>query len=75
MPSLPDRLYLTVGTKLEHDYYAGFVLLPSIRLAWQPNSHQMLWAAISRAARTPASLDVAERLNFGGFVGAGGTPV
>jgi iron complex outermembrane receptor protein len=71
----PDRLYLTVGTKLEHDYYRGFVLLPSARLTWQPNSHRMFWAAVSRAARTPASLDTAERLNFGGFVGPGGTPV
>ncbi len=71
----PDRLYLTVGTKLEHDYYTGFVLLPSARLTWQPNAHEMFWAAISRAARTPASTDTAERLNFGGFVGPGGTPV
>jgi iron complex outermembrane receptor protein len=71
----PDRLYLTLGTKLERDYYTGLVLLPSARLAWQPSSHQMFWAAISRAARTPASVDTAERLNFGGFVGPGGTPV
>jgi iron complex outermembrane recepter protein len=71
---LPDRLYLTVGTKLEHDYYTGFVLLPSVRVTWQPNAHQMFWA-ISRAARTPASLDTAERLNFAGFPGPGGTPV
>jgi len=71
----PDRLYLTVGTKLEHDYYRGFVLLPSARLTWQPSGHLMFWAAISRAARTPASFDTAERLNFGGFVGPGGTPV
>jgi iron complex outermembrane recepter protein len=71
----PDRVYLTVGTKLEHDYYTGFVLLPSARLTWQPNGHQMLWAAISRAARTPASTDTAERLNFAGFPGPNGTPV
>jgi iron complex outermembrane receptor protein len=71
----PDRLYLTVGTKLEHDYYTGFVLLPSARLTWQPNSHQMFWAAISRAARTPSSTDTAERLNFAGFPGPGGTSI
>ena len=71
----PDRVYLTVGTKLEHDYYTGFVLLPSARLTWQPNGHQMFWAAISRAARTPASTDTAERLNFAGFPGPNGTPV
>jgi iron complex outermembrane recepter protein len=71
----PDRVYLTVGTKLEHDYYTGFVLLPSARLTWQPNGHQMFWAAISRAARTPSSVDTAERLNFAGFPGPNGTPV
>jgi iron complex outermembrane recepter protein len=72
---LPDRLYLTVGTKLEHDYYVGFVLLPSIRMTWQPNAHQMFWTAVSRAARTPASVDISERLNFGGVPGPGGVPV
>jgi iron complex outermembrane recepter protein len=71
----PDRLYLTLGTKLEHDFYTGFVLLPSVRLTWQPNSHQMFWTAISRAARTPSSIDTAERLNFAGFPGPSGTPV
>jgi iron complex outermembrane recepter protein len=71
----PDRLYLTVGTKLEHDYYTGFVPLPSARLTWQPNEHQMFWAAISRAARTPSSTDTAERVAFAGFSGPGGTPV
>jgi iron complex outermembrane receptor protein len=72
---LPDRLYLTVGTKLEHDYYVGFVLLPSIRMTWQPNSRQMFWAAVSRAARTPAAVDVSERVNFGGVPGPGGVPI
>jgi iron complex outermembrane receptor protein len=72
---LPDRLYLSVGTRLEHDYYVGFVLLPSIRMTWQPNAHQMFWAAVSRAARTPAGVDISERLNFGGVPGVGGVPV
>lgn len=72
---MPDRLFLTLGTKLEHDYYSGFVLLPSVRMTWQPSDRQMFWAAISQAERTPASLDVSERLNFGGFPGAGGVLV
>ena len=72
---VPDRLYLTVGTKLEHDSYVGFVLLPSVRVTWQPNAHQMFWTAVSRAARTPASVDISERLNFGGVPGPGGVPL
>jgi iron complex outermembrane receptor protein len=71
----PDKLYLTLGTKLEHDYYTGFVLLPSARLTWQPTGHRMFWAAISRAARTPSREDTDIRINFGGFLGANGVPV
>jgi iron complex outermembrane receptor protein len=53
----PDRRYLTVGTKLEHDDYTGFVLLPSARVTQQPNARPMFGAPISRATRTPHSLD------------------
>ena len=69
-----DRLYLTVGTKLEHDYYNGFSLMPSGRVVWTPSDHQTLWAAVSRTARTPSAIDASVRYNFGGFIGAGGTP-
>lgn len=36
-----DRLYLSQGTKLEHDYYTGFALLPSARVTRQPNVRQI----------------------------------
>jgi iron complex outermembrane recepter protein len=71
---VPDKLYLTVGTKLDHSYYTGFNLLPSIRVAWTPRTHHMFWAAISRAYRTPSEIDTASRINFAGFPGPGGTP-
>ena len=51
---LPDKLYLTLGTKLEHDFYTGFNWMPSARVSWTPSTRQMFWAAISRADRTPA---------------------
>jgi iron complex outermembrane recepter protein len=72
---IPDCLYFTIGTKLEHNYYTGFGLMPNARLAYSPSGHQMFWAAVSRALRTPASLDTAGRINFGGFPGPGGVPV
>ncbi len=72
---VPDRLYMTVGAKLEHDYYTGFGLWPSARAAWNLNGHHMLWTAISRAGRTPTSIDTALRLNFAGFNEPNGTPV
>jgi len=72
---LPDKLFLTIGTKLEDDYYVGFTPMPSGRLAWTPDKHHMLWAAVSRAERTPAETDTATRENFGGFINSSGTPV
>ena len=49
----PDQLFLTVGTKLENDYFAGFQLEPSVRLAWTPSSRLTFWSAVSRAQRSP----------------------
>jgi iron complex outermembrane receptor protein len=69
-----DKLYLTLGTKLDHNYYTGFNLLPSAHVAWIPSKNHMFWAAISQANRTPAETDTASRLNFAGFTGPGGIP-
>jgi iron complex outermembrane receptor protein len=69
-----DRLYVTVGTKLEHDYYNGFAAMPSASVVWTPNDHRTFWASVSRAVQTPSAVDASIRLNFAGFVGAGGTP-
>jgi iron complex outermembrane receptor protein len=52
-----DRLHLTLGTKVEHNDYTGFEVEPSGRLAWEPDSKQTLWIAISRAVRTPSRID------------------
>ncbi len=58
-----DRLWLTLGTKLEHNYYTGFGWMPSVRLAWKESTHHMFWAAVSRALRTPSSVDTGMLLN------------
>jgi iron complex outermembrane recepter protein len=52
----PD-VYFTAGTKLEHNDYTGFEWEPSVRLRWAPTPTQDLWAAVSRAVRTPSRLD------------------
>jgi iron complex outermembrane receptor protein len=71
---VPDELYLTVGTRLDHNYYTGFNVLPGAQVSWTPDQNQMLWAAISQANRTPAETDTASRIDFAGFPGPGGTP-
>jgi iron complex outermembrane receptor protein len=53
-----DRLALYVGSKVENDYFTGFDLEPSVRLAWTPSNRRTFWAAISRANRTPTRRDV-----------------
>ena len=55
--SLTDSLRLTLGTKLEHNDFSGFEAQPSVRLAWTVNDAQTLWAAISRAVRTPTRFE------------------
>ncbi|PYU26213.1 MAG: hypothetical protein DMG30_02640 [Acidobacteria bacterium] len=53
-----DRLALYLGSKFANDYFRGFDLEPSARLAWTPSNRRTFWAAISRANRTPARRDV-----------------
>jgi len=72
---VPNRLTLTLGTRIEHNYYTGFGDLPSARLSWIASSHQMFWAAVSKAERIPASTDTALRVALGGFIQPNGTPV
>ena len=60
--AVSDRVNLTVGLKLEDNPYSGWSALPDIRLSWSASDAAMLWAAASRAIRspTPFDADVAE---------------
>jgi len=51
------NLSFTLGTKLEHYDYTGFEVEPDARLSWNVSSDQALWAAISRAVRTPSRIE------------------
>jgi iron complex outermembrane receptor protein len=72
---LPDRLYLSVGTKLEHNDYTGFEFQPSARIAWTANPRNTLWAAISQAQRTPSRLDAGIRVNLEVLPGPNNLPI
>ncbi|MGA9335452.1 MAG: TonB-dependent receptor [Rudaea sp.] len=50
-------LRFTFGSKLEHNDYTGFEVEPSVRLQWDFAANQSLWAAVSRAVRTPSRID------------------
>jgi iron complex outermembrane receptor protein len=51
---LKEKLSLTVGSKFEQNSYTGFEVQPNARLMWQPDARQTVWAAVSRAVRTPS---------------------
>ncbi len=72
---IPDRLYLTVGSKFEHDDYAGSEVMPTVRVAWEPSDHHMFWAAVSRALRTPSRTDTEAISNVESLPGPGGIPI
>jgi iron complex outermembrane recepter protein len=59
---LLKNLYFTFGTKVEHNDYTGFEEEPSARLQWNATPKQMLWAAVSRAVRTPSRVDRDEQI-------------
>jgi iron complex outermembrane receptor protein len=54
---LSSALSLTVGIKAEQTSFTGVELLPNLRLAWQRDERTLLWAAVSRAVRTPSRID------------------
>ncbi|MGA8262572.1 MAG: TonB-dependent receptor [Arenicellales bacterium] len=56
------KVFLTLGSKFEHNDYTGFETQPSVRLAWLVNHRQTAWAAVTRAVRVPSRLDSDLRL-------------
>ncbi|HYD22604.1 MAG TPA: TonB-dependent receptor plug domain-containing protein, partial [Flavipsychrobacter sp.] len=52
-----ESLRLTAGTKLLHNVYTGWEWQPSVRVAWMKRRNT-LWAAVSRAVRSPSRFDV-----------------
>jgi iron complex outermembrane receptor protein len=59
----PDRLWLILGSKLERNDYSGFELQPNLRTVWIPRQRHTLWAAVSRAVRTPSRAEHDLRLS------------
>ena len=52
-----DKLFFTLGTKVEHNDYTGFEFEPSGRLQFNLTTNQMFWGAVSRAVRSPSRVD------------------
>src|SRR6059058_4732675 len=54
---VPNRLHVALGTKIEHNDYTGFEIQPSGRVNWRLGPSGTMWAAVSRALRTPSRID------------------
>lgn len=56
-----DRWHLILGSKFEHNDYTGFEIQPNARLIWMPEESKSVWAAVSRAVRTPSLIEEASK--------------
>lgn len=54
---VPDKFYITAGSKFEYNTFSGFEIQPTGRLTWLFAENQMAWGAVSRAVRTPTRID------------------
>lgn len=65
---LPDRLWVMAGGRLEHNDYTGFEVQPTLRVRMAAARRQTIWAAVSRAVRTPTRFDRDLRFRVGDTV-------
>lgn len=49
----PDKLFLTLGSKLEHNDFSGYQFQPSAKASWLVTEDQTIWTSVARATRTP----------------------
>lgn len=64
---IPEKWFLTLGSKFEHNDYSGFEFQPNARLMWHPDEDKSVWAAVSHAVRTPSRLEQDLTLTIGVF--------
>jgi iron complex outermembrane recepter protein len=69
------RLVVTLGTQVQYDSYTGAGVQPTARVMWKADPRQRLWAAASRALRTPSLDDRGIRVDYPPLPGPGGLPV
>jgi len=50
---ITDELFLTIGSKFEHNDYSETEYQPSVRFSYTPDDQHTLWLATSRSVNTP----------------------
>lgn len=51
---LPEQLKTVLALRIDHNHYSGFEFQPTARINWSPDTNHNLWAAVSRAVKTPS---------------------
>jgi iron complex outermembrane recepter protein len=64
---VPDRVRLTLGSKIERDNLSGWSIEPNVRILWLATERQKVWAAISRATRTPSLFELSATANLDAY--------
>ncbi|HEU5453027.1 MAG TPA: TonB-dependent receptor [Terriglobales bacterium] len=54
-------LYLIAGSKFESNEFTGVEIQPTVRVLFTPSRRQALWAAVSRAMRSPSEVEIGIR--------------
>jgi iron complex outermembrane receptor protein len=72
--SLTDNLKLIGGIKAETNSFTSTAVMPNLRMSWQISETNLLWAAVSRAVRTPARFDRDVFQTSGAITVIGGGP-
>lgn len=70
-----SRMAVTLGSQVQHDSDSGTGVQPTARVMWKALPRQRLWAAISRALRTPSLQERGIRLDYPPVPGANGLPL
>ncbi len=70
-----NRLAITLGSQVQYDSESGAGVQPTARAIWKGLPRQRLWAAVSRALKTPALVDRGIRIDFPPQPDPSGLPV
>lgn len=69
---IPNKLKLTLGSKISVNSYTGVEVQPSGRGLWTIDDKQSAWVAFSRAVRIPSRITDGARVDLGTSPGPGG---
>jgi iron complex outermembrane receptor protein len=71
---ITDRLWLTLGSKFEHNAFSGLEFEPGASLAWTPTGRQTVWISAAKAIREPSRFEDGINVTLATFPLPGGIP-